>query len=219
MRRTLPLLLLMLLAGCQALDNISNNDSAAYLPPEPLYTTPKTTSGGLFRAGHRGSLVGDRRAASVGDILTVVLAESTQSSKSAGTSFGKESSLSIGIPTLFNNRYDELQSSASANRDFDGSGSSSQQNTLRGSIAVVVHEVLPGGTLLVKGEKTLQLNQGDEIIQLSGLVRQDDINRYNQVSSQNIANAKIAYAGRGALADSNRPGWLTRFFTSPLFPF
>lgn len=219
MRTALPLLLLMLLAGCQSLNRLSDDDSAAYLPPEPLYAVPETTAGGLFRAGHRGSLVGDRRASSVGDILTVVLAESTQSSKSAGTSFGKESSVGIGIPTLFNNQFDELQSSASAARDFDGSASSSQQNTLRGSIAVVVHEVLPGGTLLVKGEKTLQLNQGDEIIQLSGLVRQDDINRYNQVSSQNIANAKISYAGRGALADSNRPGWLTRIFTSPLFPF
>ena len=219
MRATVPALLLILLSGCQTFEKITDDGSDAYIPPEPMYAEPEGTAGGLFHSGYRGSLVGDRRAASVGDILTVVLAESTQSSKSAGTSFGKESSVGIGIPTLLNNEFEELQSSASANRDFDGSASSSQQNTLRGSIAVVVHKVLPGGALLVKGEKTLQLNQGDEIIRLSGMVRQDDINRYNQVSSQNIANAKISYAGRGALADSNRPGWLTRFFTSPLFPF
>jgi flagellar L-ring protein precursor FlgH len=89
---------------------------------------------------------------------------------------------------------------------------------LRGSIAVTVHRVLPNGTLLVKGEKNLRLNQGEEFIRLTGLVRVDDINRFNQVSSQNIANANISYAGRGLLNDSNSAGWLTRFFTSPIFP-
>lgn len=219
MRLVFSSLLMVLLVGCQSFDGRSGTDTIDYLPPEPQYAVPETTSGGLLRSGQGRFLVGDRRATNVGDILTVVLAESTQSSKSAGTSFGKESNLGIGIPTLFNNEFDELRSSASASRDFDGSASSSQQNTLRGSIAVVVHEVLPGGTLAVKGEKTLRLNQGDEIIQLSGLVRPEDINRFNQVSSQNIANARISYAGRGALADSNSPGWLTRFFNSPWFPF
>ena len=83
---------------------------------------------------------------------------------------------------------------------------------------MTVHKVLPGGVLLVKGEKSLRLNQGDEFIRLTGLVRLDDISRANQVSSQNVANAKISYAGRGVLNDSNSAGWLTRFFTHPLFP-
>lgn len=83
---------------------------------------------------------------------------------------------------------------------------------------MTVHQVLPNGTLLIKGEKALRLNQGDEYIRLVGLVRMDDINRANQVSSQNVANARISYAGRGVLSDSNSAGWLTRFFTSPLFP-
>ena len=81
-----------------------------------------------------------------------------------------------------------------------------------------MHRVLPNGTLQIKGEKALRLNQGDEYIRLTGLVRIDDINRYNQVSSQSVANAKISYAGRGVLNDSNSAGWLTRFFASPLFP-
>ena len=83
---------------------------------------------------------------------------------------------------------------------------------------MTVHKVLPNGTLLVKGEKSLRLNQGDEFIRLAGLVRLDDINRYNQVSSQSVANARISYAGRGVLNDSNSAGWLTRFFTHPIFP-
>lgn len=217
MKTLLTLAVLALLAGCQSTGPFKD-DSAPYQPLEPDYVIPQAEAGGLFRSGHTGSLVSDRRAVRVGDILTVMLDESTQSSKSAGTSFGKQTSVGIGVPTLLNRDFEQLNSSASADRDFKGSASSSQQNTLRGSIAVTVHQVLPGGTLMVKGEKGLRLNQGDEIIRLSGLVRVDDINRYNQISSQNVANAQISYAGRGALADSNQPGWLTRFFTSPLFP-
>ena len=66
-----------------------------------------------------------------------------------------------------------------------------------------------------KGEKALRLNQGDEYIRLAGLVRMDDINRFNQVSSQNVANARISYAGRGVLNDSNSAGWLTRCGVEP----
>ncbi|PAU85014.1 flagellar basal body L-ring protein FlgH [Pseudomonas sp. WN033] len=218
MKRALCLLGLLLLGGCQSYGGLYADDAELYAPAEPDYILPEAQAGGLFRSGYSGSLVGDRRATRVGDIITVVLEESTQSSKSAGTSFGKSTSMGVGVPTLFGRDIDRLESSASAERDFSGSARSSQQNTLRGSIAVTVHQVLPGGTLVVKGEKALRLNQGDEIIRLTGLVRADDINRFNQVSSQNIANARISYAGRGVLADSNSPGWLTRFFTSPLFP-
>lgn len=211
--------LLLLLAGCQSFDEmLPDEDSEQYQPVALDYSLPAASGGGLFRPGHYGSLLQDRRAVRVGDILTIVLDESTQSSKSAGTSFGKSSALSVGVPTVLNKAYPELQSSAEAEREFAGSAKSSQQNTLRGAIAVTVHEVMPNGTLLVKGEKTLRLNQGDEFIRLAGLVRPEDINRFNQVSSQSVANARISYAGRGVLNDSNSAGWLTRFFSHPLFP-
>ncbi len=219
MKRLIPLALLLTLGGCASFNEmLPDEDSSHYEPLALDYSVPPTTSGGLFRSGYSGSLVGDKRAVRVGDILTVVLDESTQSSKSAGTSFGKKSGVSVGVPTVLGKQYDQLESSAAAERDFNGSARSSQQNTLRGSIAVTVHQVLPNGTLLIKGEKALRLNQGDEYIRLVGLVRVDDINRSNQVSSQNVANARISYAGRGVLNDSNSAGWLTRFFTHPIFP-
>ncbi|MGY4534383.1 flagellar L-ring protein precursor FlgH [Pseudomonas sp. TE3786] len=209
----------LLLGGCASFkEMLPDEDSSAYQPLNLDYSLPPTTGGGLFRSGYGGALTQDQRALRIGDILTVVLEEVTQSSKSAGTSFGKGASLAVGIPTVLGKTYDKLESSADASRDFDGSAKSSQQNSLRGSIAVTVHSVLPNGTLLVKGEKNLRLNQGEEFIRLTGLVRVDDINRFNQVSSQNIANANISYAGRGLLNDSNSAGWLTRFFTSPIFP-
>jgi flagellar L-ring protein precursor FlgH len=219
MMRLLPFVLLSLLGGCASFNEMLPDEDSSEYQPLPLdYSVPPASSGGLFRSGYSGSLIGDKRAVRVGDILTVVLDESTQSSKSAGTSFGKTATAAIGIPTVLGKQYDQVESSADAKRNFDGSAKSSQQNTLRGSIAVTVHQVLPNGTLLIKGEKALRLNQGDEYIRLVGLVRVDDINRANQVSSQNVANARISYAGRGALNDSNSAGWLTRFFTSPLFP-
>ncbi len=219
MRAPILVAALALLAGCQSFNELlPDEDSSAYQPPELDYSLPATTRGGLFRPGYSSSLIRDKRAIGVGDIVTVVLNESTQSSKSAGTSFGKSSSIDVPVPTILNHEYDRLNTSASAERDFNGSAKSSQQNTLQGSIAVTVHKVLPGGVLLVKGEKSLRLNQGDEFIRLTGLVRIDDINRANQVSSQNVANARISYAGRGVLNDSNSAGWLTRFFTHPLFP-
>ena len=219
MKRLTALLLVLLLAGCASFDEMRpDEDGSAYQPLDLDYSLPPTTGGGLFRSGYGGSLIQDQRALRIGDILTVVLEEQTQSSKSAGTSFGKNSGLSVGIPTVLGKTYDQLESSAEASRNFSGAAKSSQQNSLRGSIAVTVHRVMPNGTLLIKGEKSLRLNQGEEFIRLVGLVRVDDINRFNQVSSQNVANAKISYAGRGVLNDSNSAGWLTRFFTHPLFP-
>ncbi|MET1076710.1 MAG: flagellar basal body L-ring protein FlgH [Pseudomonas sp.] len=209
----------LLLGGCASFhEMLPEDDSTDYQPLDLDYSLPPTTGGGLFRSGYSGALTQDQRALRIGDILTVMLEEETQSSKSAGTSFGKSSGVSIGVPTVLGSTYDQLETSAEAERDFKGSAKSSQQNSLRGSIAVTVHRVLPNGSLLIKGEKSLRLNQGEEFIRLTGLVRVDDINRFNQVSSLNVANAKISYAGRGVLNDSNSAGWLTRVFSHPIFP-
>lgn len=210
---------LVSLSGCQHYAKVTGEDTDDYQPPALDYSQPPASRGGLFRSGYSsGSLLQDKRALRVGDILTIVLDESTQSSKSAGTSFGKASEVGIGVPRVLGKDYPDAETAISSSRDFSGSAESSQQNALRGAIAVTVHQVLPNGTLLVKGEKSLRLNQGDEYIRLSGLVRVDDINNNNQISSRNVANARISYAGRGALNDSNKAGWLTRFFTNPLFP-
>lgn len=219
-----PLLLvfsvvLSVLSSCAQTGKKHDDETADYQPPQLDYSQPPATSGGLFRANSSGSLVQDKRALRVGDILTVLLDESTQSSKSADTSFGKSSDVGISAGKVLGKSVPEAETSLQSSRDFAGTAKSSQQNTLRGGIAVTVHQVLPNGTLFIKGEKALRLNQGDEYIRLSGLVRLEDINNNNQVSSLNVANARISYSGRGSLNDSNSAGWLTRFFTHPLFPF
>ncbi|MBP4050218.1 flagellar basal body L-ring protein FlgH [Chromobacterium violaceum] len=194
-------------------------------PPEPdplpdlmRQQTSLPQGGGVFTAGGSLSLTSDNRAFRPGDVLTVVLEETTQASKQAGTSFGKKSGAKIG-PSLIGNTTFNAQVGIDANRDFNGSSSSTQQNALAGSLTVVVHRVLPNGLLQVKGEKQLTLNQGEEMLRVAGYVRVGDIDTDNRVSSLRIANARIGYSGSGALADANSPGWLMRFFASPLMPF
>ncbi len=215
----LLLLAVMLLAGCESPALLVTKDDAAFAPPEGVIQPAATIrGGGLYSAGYNWSLIEDRRAWRVGDTLTVRLDEMTQSSKQARTNFGKRNESAIGAPSLFGKTYDQLSGSISADRNFNGNATSAQQNMLRGAITVAVHQVLPNGTLAIRGEKWLTLNQGDEYMRVSGLVRAEDIERDNSVSSQRIANARISYAGRGALSDANSAGWLTRFFNHPLFP-
>src|SRR5690606_11714753 len=204
------------LSGCVVLPpQAPSNDPP---PPPPVSPTPRGEAGGVFSPQTPWTLVSDSRAFRPGEVLTVVLQEVTQARKSADTSIGKESSITID-PIVAGGDALDTDLSISGKRKFGGSASSIQQNALQGSITVVVEEVLPNGLLLIRGEKTLYLNQGEEFIRLAGYVRAQDIDSDNRVSSQRIANARIAYSGRGPLNNANTAGWLTRFFASPWMPF
>ncbi|MFH5254436.1 flagellar basal body L-ring protein FlgH [Burkholderia semiarida] len=208
----------LLLAGCAipSVALVGEDDSLDM--PAAAFEVRRGTAGGVVVPDQAWSLTSDVRAFRVGDVLTVELQELTQASKKSGTQFDKSSSASIKKPSLMGSVL-PLDAELGAKRGFDGSGASSQQNTLRGSVTVIVQRVMPNGLLQVRGEKRLTLNQGDEIVRLSGYVRAADIDSNNRIASQRVANARISYAGRGSLADANQPGWLTRFFNSPWMPF
>lgn len=176
-------------------------------------------AGGVFVRESAWSLTSDSRAFRPGDVVTVLLQETTQASKKADTSFGKSGKVSVDPSVLLGNSLSRTAVGLGATRDFSGTSSSTQQNTLQGAITVVVQEVMPNGLLRIEGEKTLTLNQGEEFVRVTGFARAADIDADNRVSSQRIANARIAYAGQGALADANSSGWLMRFFASPWMPF
>ncbi|HFQ92158.1 MAG TPA: flagellar basal body L-ring protein, partial [Chromatiales bacterium] len=112
-----------------------------------------------------------------------------------------------------------LEQRLSAQKSFEGEGQSDQSNQLRGTIQAMVVEVLPNKVLRVEGEKVIAINQGDETVRISGLVRLQDITTDNTVSSTQVANAVITYGGSGIVADSNDMGWLGKFFNSKWFPF
>jgi flagellar L-ring protein FlgH len=197
------------------------------------YTPPPPQNGAIFQAGYEVSLYEDMRARRVGDILTIILTEKTNASKQAATNTAKESSVDIASPTLFGREFKfdlprpfmpaaqnaTLANSLSSSNSFAGEGDSAQSNSLTGSITVTVAEVLPNGNLFVKGQKRLTINQGDEYVQFSGIVRTADINPDNSVLSTKVADANIAYVGDGMVNDVNSQGWLARFFNGKWWPF
>jgi len=212
----------LFLTGCQTSHyalNVPEPGEPEWAPTVVLANEAVTKPGSLYAPTQVFTLFQDRRAYRTGDILTVMLDETTESSKRAGTSIGKTSDLNFAAPVFGTKTIEELGGSINSDRNFSGQSSANQRNSLSGFITVTVSEVMANGVLAIRGEKWLRLNQGDEFIRLNGLVRVDDIDDKNRISSQRIANAQITYAGRGALAEANQPGWLTRFFQSPLFLF
>jgi flagellar L-ring protein precursor FlgH len=207
----------LLLAGCASRVPLTAPVVDDTLPL-PRAAVRGGVSGGVFNAD-AVPLTSDSRAFRVGDAVTVFLEETTQASKRAGTSFNKGSSASVSPLGLLGKTFGKTGIEASADRSFNGDSTSTQQNALSGALTVIVQEVLPNGLLRVAGEKSLTLNQGEEFLRLKGYLRAADIDADNQVSSLRVANAKIDYSAKGALADANAPGWLTRFFVSPWMPF
>jgi flagellar L-ring protein precursor FlgH len=113
----------------------------------------------------------------------------------------------------------ELNASMGSESEFEGSAKASQSNSLKGNISVSVVKVLSNGGLVVRGEKWLMLTNGSEYIRITCIVRSEDVNADNTVSSQKIANARIQYGGTGDFANSTEKGWLTKFFNSKWMPF
>ncbi|PLW83988.1 flagellar basal body L-ring protein FlgH [Kineobactrum sediminis] len=215
--------LLLLVAGCAGPTPI--RDWSATLPSQPPMPEPAAANGAIYQAATGLALFEDVKARRVGDTLIVQLAERTNAETSATTSTGKGTSSSIANPTLFGEEFTRgdglplFQSSLESSHDFDGEGDSAQSNRVDGNIAVTVYQRLPNGNLVVRGEKWITINQGREFLRVAGIVRPADIGAGNSVPSYKLADAQIEYSGKGALADANRPGWLSRFFQSPIFPF
>lgn len=214
-------LALSTLGGCGLLPAKDRKPEAVaprVLPPP----TPRT-DGAIYQAGQEMALFADLKARRVGDVLTIVLNESTNASKSATTKTSKTSAVTDTGPLIFGRSITTkgvpvLDTTLSGATSFDGEGSSSQGNSLVGSLTVTVVEVEANGNLLVQGDKSLRLNQGDEFIHISGVVRPADVSTNNTVTSDKIADARISYSGKGVIANSNRMGWLSRFFNSVFAP-
>ena len=178
--------------------------------PAPV-AAPAAPTGSLFNPASYTPLTADRRARRVGDLITIRLAERTTASKSASAGSNRESDTALRLPQFFPfSRVAPGATQAGSTQGFTGSGSAEQNNELFGEMTVTVAEVLPGGVLRVAGEKRLMLNRGEEHLQLTGLVRVDDLNADNSVESTRVANAHIRFGGSGQVADNSRQGWLAR---------
>jgi flagellar L-ring protein precursor FlgH len=181
-------------------------------PPAPV----PHNNGAIFQASQGyAPLTSGARAARVGDIVTIALVERTDAVKSSSASTDRASDFGITPPSTGPlSFFQPTDIATGGDLSFNGEGEASQSNRLFGEISVTVAEVYPNGTMLVKGQKLVNINRGDEYIQISGLVRQADIGPDNRVPSTRVADARITYSGKGEIARASRQGWLQRFFTA-----
>lgn len=219
------LLTWMTLSGC------ASTDQAKTLPDDPEFAPilpemeeePIVPTGSLFKVNYVNNIYSDSKAHRVGDIISVILSESTQAQKNAKTELKKDNSNTLdpitgfgGSPINFKN--DAIQFGLNQTSNFKGDSKSNQGNSLSGNISVHVLRVLPNGNLMIRGEKWMTLNNGDEYIRLTGIIRSQDISSSNTIISSKVANARIQYSGTGSFAEVNEQGWLSKFFNSSWWP-
>ncbi|MGD8112516.1 flagellar basal body L-ring protein FlgH [Vibrio sp. TRT 21S02] len=194
----------------------------AWAPIHPKYQPEHyaAETGSLFNSARASSLYDDSKPRGIGDIITVNLNESTKAAKSSDADLSKNNDasmdpLEVGGQALAIGDYDFSYALSNDNK-FSGSAAANQSNSISGSITVEVIEVLANGNLVIRGEKWLTLNTGDEYIRLSGTIRPDDIDYDNTIASNRISNARIQYSGTGTNQDMQEPGFLARFFNVAL---
>ncbi|MEY2790052.1 MAG: Flagellar L-ring protein precursor [Pseudomonadota bacterium] len=206
---------LALLQGCatEPVDMVLR-PSPEFQPVYPLASDrPKIATGGIYSNRQSDAWFGRGRNYQVGDIITVLLNESTQAARTQNTDVSREAknSLPSGASAQVGKMSPFLDGvNLNDNRTSStGKGKADQQASLSGSVAVTVVEILANGNLVIRGEKKLGLAEGTEVIQVSGVIRPEDIGPNSTVQSRRLANAQIAYRGSGDLANATRAGWGT----------
>jgi flagellar L-ring protein FlgH len=221
----LCLLATVLMSGCgtmhhQKKDQKDDDDGLSWAQ-EPV---APPSNGAIYQVGRDVDLFENPIARHVGDVVTIVLNEATNAQKSATTKTQKSTNDTLPGMSLFGSPVtihgaSVLSGTLNDASKFDGEGNSAQSNSLTGYITTTVARVLPNGNLYIKGEKKIWINQGQENVVLSGVIRPVDLAPDNTISSSRVANARITYGGKGAINDANTAGWLSRFFNSPWTPF
>ena len=217
--KKIAMVFLVMLAGCAQYnaDRVSIDFEPMYPQEIPLVET-NNRSGTIFNAAQGNLFSMETKAQQVGDIITVSFAESFQATKSQNAATSRSLDSSVNLPGVTNlilpdrtNAADlSTKLAAGSENSFSGSGSSAQSNSLTGQVSVHVVRVFQNGNLEILGQKKLTLNNGDEYIRVHGIVRPQDIDAENVVSSDRIANANIQYIGAGDIAESSKKGWYSK---------
>ena len=209
-----------LLGACATQPNLM--PSAEFAPVQPAPVAPATAAtGAIFNNGM--GLFGDLRSyqggdLKVGDLITVLLSETTQASRSSDISTSRAATNDVVTEAQKDSVLSKIGRGTGFFSDFkldggtvtsDGTGTAGQAASLTGSISAMVVEVLSNGNLVILGEKQLALTEGSEFIRVKGIIRPADIQPDNTVLSRRIANAQISYRGTGDLANASKPGWGT----------
>jgi len=181
----------------------------------------------LFHESTYDGFFQDLRAHKVGDLVTINIVETSKASKKADTKTERSSSVDagvtnflgyekqLGMPKAFDNA---SMIKASMGNKFDGSGSTSRDESMTASVTARVVRVMPNGNLFIEGTRKIRVNNETQNITLSGIIRPSDISPDNTVLSSYVADARIDYTGNGPVSDKQRPGWLARILDT-VWPF
>jgi flagellar L-ring protein FlgH len=208
------------LSGCEQLNPRPPVDLASPIYAAPVATPqPTVSNGSIYQAAQYRPLFEDYRARLVGDSITVQIVEKISATQKSTSSIDKTGKLSAGItalPLISPNSFGRASAAGSTSNSFAGAGTTANSNEFTGTITAVVTGVLPNGHLLVAGEKQIGVNANVDVLRFSGQVDPRMIQTGNVVASAQIANVRIEQRGRGAQAEAQGIGWLSRFFLNVL---
>ena len=217
---------LIVSAVCAACNTLPHTVSVDFAEPDTVQTIspaprPQATNGSLFQKTSYRPSFEDVRARAIGDTVTIqiverVTASQVSSSKANRTTSGAGSV--SAFPILSVAQLAKLSVGSKSANDFSGEGTTQSANTFAGTITATVVDVLPNGHLVVKGEKQIGVNQNVDVLRFSGTVDPRVVQAGSIVNSNQVANARMESKGRGAQAEAQTVGLLTRFFFSFL-PF
>lgn len=219
MRLKSILICIMILALGACSTYVEDIASAEFAPVVPEPDAPKAyPDGAIFSNQSNGLFATERKASQVGDILTVSLSESFNATKSQSAVTGKTDSIGVTIPQgllkdITGKGATDADYTMGSTQAFNGSGTAAQSNSITGLVSASVVRLYANGNLQILGQKKLTLNNGDEYVRVSGIVRPQDIGIGNIVNSNRLANAEIIYIGAGEVADTGKRGWLSKLFT------
>ena len=211
------------ITGCASKSTITKAPDYKPSPPKVITEKKERPPGSLF-TGEANNLFTDDKAYRVGDVITIKVVENLTGSGSASTKSGEETNLGFNFPSItvlgksVPKQTPVASVNAKSNQNYKGSGDTSRKAKLIATISARVVKVYDNGNLYIVGKKTIKINDDTQELVISGIVKPTYIQQDNSVLSTQISDMYVEYNGKGYLADSQEPGWLTKFLTK-IWPF
>lgn len=213
----MPLAALLALGACASPRDQIKVGPVTTARPQPVLADAEHPTGSIFRTQHNLLLFEDYRPRAPGDMLTIQLNETLNASQSATSNTEKKTNATAilpGVKGVFGMTLKGLNTTASTDNAFNGTGATTSQGQFTGTITVTVIEVLANGNLVVAGEKQIGIRENSESLRFSGTVNPALIQYGNVVSSTQVADVRLDYRGGGNIEQAQIQGWLGRFFNS-----
>jgi flagellar L-ring protein precursor FlgH len=199
-------------SGCP-FRNLYNRTNTPPVYSEPLIIRP---AGTIWPGGNLGNnLYADKKARYVNDIVTILLDEASAGANAAKTNTSRDASTAAGIGGIYQIGPDktilsQYQLSGTSANSLKGDGQTIRNGSLSGRITARVIKMTNNGNMVIEGKRQLTVNEEDQYIIITGIIRPEDITSDNLILSSNIADARIVYTGNGVVDDKQHPGWMTR---------